>query len=81
MMELSLELLRSQPEVRGNIPSHASPIHQVISCFLPSNKDMKKKMIANMTAVTTENGLKKYDPELVGESINVGSNSFVGTHE
>ncbi|KAK9101938.1 hypothetical protein Sjap_019192 [Stephania japonica] len=83
------KLLRSKPEARAvekstkssNIPSCASPIQPVLSCFLASNKDKKKRKGTTMAAVTTEDDLLEYDPELVAEPINARSKSFVGTHE
>lgn len=51
----------------SGVPSCASPIQPVLSCFSSSNKRNKT--------------LQPVDPELVAEPINARSKSFVGTHE
>ncbi|KAF9613265.1 hypothetical protein IFM89_006764 [Coptis chinensis] len=63
--------------VKCTIPSCASPIQPVLSCFSSSNK--KKSMSAMMNS--TQRSLQDVDPELVAEPINARSKSFVGTHE
>ncbi|XP_010250008.1 PREDICTED: protein kinase PINOID 2-like [Nelumbo nucifera] len=83
------KLLRTKPNpeathknVKSLIPSCATPIQPVLSCFLASTKNSKKKKEVSSGAVApAEVDLQEVDPELVAEPINARSKSFVGTHE
>ncbi|KAF8400682.1 hypothetical protein HHK36_013982 [Tetracentron sinense] len=81
------KLLRSKrkPEamnknIKSSIPSCASPMQPVLSCFSVSNKKKENKLTAT-SPIPTQVDLEEVDRELVVEPIDARSKSFVGTHE
>ncbi|XP_043700768.1 protein kinase PINOID 2 [Telopea speciosissima] len=65
-------------EEKCSLPSCATPMHPVISCFSSPSKKNKEGIV---TMERTQVDLQDTETELVAEPINARSKSFVGTHE
>lgn len=64
------------------IPSCATPMQPVLSCFSASNKKKKHTNVKTITAhADNHHHVQEPDPEMVAEPITARSKSFVGTHE
>ncbi|KAH7572389.1 hypothetical protein ACOSQ2_015767 [Xanthoceras sorbifolium] len=67
---------------RCSIPSCATPMQPVLSCFSSSIRKKKGRDIVTTTITEqADHNSEELDPELVAEPINARSKSFVGTHE
>ncbi|XP_031251620.1 protein kinase PINOID 2-like [Pistacia vera] len=75
--KLNLEAI-DKYEKYCSIPSCATPMQPVLSCFSASTR---KKKVTVTTITEQVEGTQEVDPELVAEPINARSKSFVGTHE
>lgn len=67
-------------KVKSSMPSCATPMQPVLSCFSVS-KQKKKGSVRTILASQADEEVQEIDPELVAEPINARSKSFVGTHE
>lgn len=75
--KFSLEAI-DKYEKHCKIPSCASPMQPVLSCFSASTR---KKKVTITTITEQVEGTQEDNLELVAEPINARSKSFVGTHE
>lgn len=76
-----------------SIPSCATPMHPVLSCFSGSTRKKKSPTVTTTITEQADNHhddddqghdhhrMVRDDPEMVAEPINARSKSFVGTHE
>lgn len=76
--KLNLEAIEKYEKC--SIPSCATPMQPVLSCFSASNRKKNKVTVTTITA-HVDGDQELDDPEVVAEPINARSKSFVGTHE